>query len=70
MIKENFIIEKHGTGEKVLVKSVDYVSNSNQHVATITTEDFTLNGDYSIKISNVTDSSGVKIKENTTDNFK
>lgn len=70
MIKENFIIEKHGTGENVLVKSVDYVSNSNQHVATITTEDFTLNGDYSIKISNVTDSSGVKIKENTTDNFK
>lgn len=70
MIKENFIIEKHGTGEEVLVKSVNYIASSGQYVATITTEDFALNGDYSIKISNVTDLSGVKIKENTTDNFK
>ncbi|HAG43828.1 MAG TPA: hypothetical protein DCL31_11470 [Clostridium sp.] len=70
MIKENFTIKKHGTGEVVLVKYVDYVSNSNQHVATITTEDFTLNGGYSIKINNVTDLSGVKIKEDTTDKFE
>jgi|GEM_PF-3101055 len=70
MVKENFVIEKHGTGEEVLVKSVNYIANSGQYVATITTEDFVFNGDYSIKISNVADSSGVKIKEKTTDNFK
>lgn len=70
MIKENFIIEKHGTGERVEADSVKYTANSNQYVATITTKEFELNGKYSLIINNVTDSSGVKIQKDTTDNFE
>ncbi|WP_291581434.1 cell wall-binding repeat-containing protein [Clostridium sp. UBA6640] len=69
-MKANFVIQKDGSGEKVLVKDVKYTDNSNQYIATITTEDFKFNGDYSIIINNVTDSSGVKIKKDTTDRFK
>lgn len=69
-MKANFVIQKDGSGEKVLVSDVKYTDNSNQYIATIITEDFKFNGEYSIIINNVTDSSGVKIKKDTTDRFK
>lgn len=69
-MKANFVIQKDGSNEQVTIRSVKYTDNSNQYIATIVTEDFKFNGDYSIIINNVTDSSGVKIKKDTTDRFK
>lgn len=70
IVKENFTIKKQDTGEEVLIKSVNYTSNGSNYIATITTEDFSSNGDYVIIVNNVKNYLGVKIEENTTNNFR